>query len=327
MTERPKFKTIDPKAEAARQVETARALDGERFTLLTTTNRLNQKSTPKEFEFKEGRFTFRLLPQPEDAENGFTAILPYVYVNPNECANMQGYLPLTMEQAGFLRTCAKALYNHPTYKELMADQTKTGISLSVKFKNLYAGFLYNAPQPEITIMSLPSNGPIDNKKRPPRIQAGTAISQFVYELDAIGNAKYDGLFSIESGRLITIDIHGAGDRREYVPQVDVSFPLVDAKYDPVLFNIPRFEDIINYQENSTIQRVLRKKVTQEMWDYLVQKLGFTPEASALSTPCAPVPTAPPAIQSVTTTPTNTVTPTAMTPEAIKESLRARGIHV
>lgn len=270
---KPTLKRINLSQEQTRAQELERAYSGEEYTFL--------KDGWTLFAFKEGRFAFRFVTQPDGAREGFALTLPHIYIDPNNVPGMRGYLPLTVGQAALLDNVRRALYNSEFKDEMSSETNRNGISLGVKFKTFFVGLLHGDIRPKLYIVAFPSNGFTKPKKGNIRLQCGTAIVQFAYDANLKGEPKYPNLFDLDEGRLIVVEVTGSGDRTEYTPSVDIKFPLDETYYD-TLSKVPKFEDIVNYQPDTVVYRVLRKRLPSNMWDYVVNRLQLQIPESVLN---------------------------------------------
>ena len=261
-----KFHRVNPDHEAARAAAQEKELHGVQYSLFV------EGVYP--LELKGPKCFLRLLPQPEDALNSWSATVPYLYLDPNSTPGHRGYLALTTSQAMLVDSARRALYSHPDFGQSMACETnRNGISLSLKYRGIFMGFDHADPNPRVQPVSLPSSGFKAKSKGP--LQAAAVLNGFLLEKDSAGQPKYGDIVDLDGGRLIGIEILGTSkDRREYVVSVDRVFP-IGIELEHLLGQVQRFEDVLSYQADPVIYEILRLRLTPEMWSYVVQKLQIT----------------------------------------------------
>lgn len=256
------LRSVTPEDDYQASAELDRQINGESFALF--------KRPWETFPFKEGTFVFRFLTQPIDSKYPYCLTLPYIYADPKRVSAMRGYIPLTAEQAAMLTQARNTLWGHPVFKNAMACRDNpNGVDLKFRYRDAFIGFQRGNPEGnKLYVVALPSNGPL----RPSgnvRLQAGTMIRQFFYEKDVDGELKYPGIFNPDTGRLIKIDVAGSKDRTEYRPSVDKVFPIVEG-FDEVIDQVPCFEDIVDYEPDNVIMRFMRRSMSKDMFDYLLE---------------------------------------------------------
>ena len=267
-----RFHRVNPDQEAARAAAQEKELHGIQYSLFC------EGVYP--FEFKNPKSFVRLLPQPEDAQYSWSVTVPYLYLDPNTTPGHRGYMALTTAQTVVIDNARRALYSHPDFGPLMANEAnRNGISLSVKYRGLFMGFDHADPNARVMPISLPSSGFRPKNKSP--LQAATVLNGFMLEKDSTGQSKYGDIVDLDTGRLIGIEILGASkDRREYAVSVDRVYP-IGAELEHLLSQVRRFEDILAFNDDNVVHEILRLRLTPEMWSYVVAKLQISPPQPAL----------------------------------------------
>lgn len=285
-TQRIQFKKIDTAVDAKREEARAANVNGRKYSLF--------KDGTMSFPFKEGKFFFRLLPQPADAENSWFLTLPYVYMDPSVTPAHMGYFPMTQKQEAILGEIRSTLYRTPAYAPRMRSKDNpTGVDLGVKYRTVFLGFMFNDSDPKVQPIVMPSNGYGVNMPQG-RLQAGTAITRFMFEADFSGKPKYGNIVDIDTGRLICVEVKGNNDRREYLPTVDASAPLTDARYDHLLNQVRKFEDLIDYHTDEDFLNIVQLRLPVDMYEFVASRLQhhIRPAAKQDAVASAPVASAP-----------------------------------
>ena len=288
MTQRIQFKKIDPTVDAKREEARAASANGRKYSLF--------KDGIMSFPFKEGKFFFRLLPQPADAENSWFLTLPYVYMDPSVTPAHMGYFPMTQKQEAILGEIRSTLYRTPQFASRMRSrENPNGVDLGVKYRTVFLGFLFNDSDPKVQPVVMPSNGYGVNMPQG-RLQAGTAVTRFMFESDYSGKPKYGNIVDIDSGRLICVEVKGNNDRREYITTVDAPAPLTDARYDHLLNQVRKFEDIIDYHPDEDFLNIIQLRLPEEMFNFVAPRLAnhfhsFHAPVVAAAAPAAAAPAA------------------------------------
>jgi len=261
---RNKFKRVDPLAEEKRQKDEIAANNTQKLSL--TNGKL-----PVLPISSAGIYYLRLLPQPQESEDTYCHMVPYLYIKETDIPRTRGYMALTHKQAEFLSLAVNIFRNNPQFKDLLRTQNNpSGISLYPKYRELFLGFMPKDPEKKLYIIVLPSNGYTPN---PSQIQAGTKIKQFPFERYASGELKYGDIFDVENGNLIKIETMGESDRTSYHPSVDQKYPLTDPEFEDVLNAVVPFSELISYATQKQFLTFLRSVLTSAMFTYLMKETG------------------------------------------------------
>ena len=261
---RNKFKRIDPVAEEKKQKDAIAANNTQKLSLT------NGKLPVLPLAIAGVRY-LRLLPQPQESEDTYCHMVPYLYITEKEIPRTRGYMALTHKQAEFLSMAVDMFRSNPQFKDLLRTQNNpSGISLYPKYRELFLGFNAKDPEKKLYIIVLPSNGYTPN---PSQIQAGTKIKQFPFERYESGELKYGDIFDVENGNLIKIETMGESDRTSYHPSVDRKFPLTDPEFEQVLDEVVPFSELISYATQKQFLIFLRSVLTDAMFTYLMTETG------------------------------------------------------
>lgn len=241
-----------------------------------------------------GTYYFRLLAQPMGAKKSWTITVPYFYMDPLKTPGFKGYVPLSPEQSDLLDQIRAALYKHPEYGLRMKRKTNVnGTDLSPKYRQVFMGFIYTDPNPQVKPIVLPASNP---QLKEGRIQAGTAIVQFIYELDFKGQPKYGPLTDEKTGRLIKVEVVGESDRREYKVSVDQEAPTNEPKFMALIDQVQAFENILNYPTTESFVEILKARLPLDMHPFVNKLIAAAYPNISLDTTlpnvAAPVATAP-----------------------------------
>ncbi len=253
----------------------------------------NGKSTDRNFSmFKpgfeafqfasSGKYYFRLLGQPIGAKHSWYVTVPYMYFDALKTPGLRGVLPLTEAQENFLASVRSQAYKDPIFGNRMKKNANpNGLDLGTKYRNAFMGFVYNDTSPEVKPIILPASNP---KQKEGRIQVGTQITQYMYEVDINGNLKYGSIVNSETGKLVCLEVSGEGTRREYKSSVELTLaPITEPKYAPLIDQVVAFEDIICYVSNEDFLGAIQARLPVDMHALLLKTAAITPGFNVVPT--------------------------------------------
>lgn len=228
------------------------------------------------YKFEEGTNLLRLLPQREESPYpNFLEVNVLSFFD--EALPIRGTFRVMEEQSWLLSRIFKLLRAHPEYKHrLWSRENEMGLSFSPRPKVVFLGFNINDPETKVVPIVLPgtlSYPAKDGKARIP--QAGTRISQFVYDTDIHNNLRWGDIFDIEKGRVIRLDVANAGTiRAKYDPAPDADYPLTGKRFESVLHQIKNFDQFIEEPSMGELTKVLKAYLPTEIYEYLDAQIHF-----------------------------------------------------
>lgn len=306
------LKTVSP--EDIKKAEQNKGTSGSKLFLLL-------KDGYTQYDFTEGTHNLRLVPQPNNAKETWSGLIPYCYLNKSITPSCYGYFAFTEDQVKKNREVQSYLYNSDWASRMKrAKQNPTGIDLGIKYRAIFYGFNYSDPDPKMLPILLPANAP---KATQGRIQVGTRIKQFMYEKDIHGKYKHGDLVNLDSGKIVQITVTGSGDRREYIPSVDAVAPLIDdngyvlPRYQSLITQVNAFEDIIAYHSDEVFEQMIMAKLHDVMKDDIKQRFF---SSTIISTPSETVTTKKVELPTPEEIVTNEAPATEVTQEIVSEAV-------
>lgn len=228
------------------------------------------------YKFEEGSNLLRLLPQL--AASPFPNYLDVSALGFfNEALPIRGSFRIMEEHNWMLGKMFKLLRAHSEFKyQLWSRENEDGVSFNARPKVAFLGFNINDPERKVIPIMLPgtlSYPAKDGKARTP--QAGTRITQFVYDTDINGNLRYGDIFDIDEGRVVRVDVTNAGTIRvKYEPSVDAAYPISSASFAPVLDQVKNFNEVVNEPSMSELIKVIKAYLPVAMYEYLDAQINF-----------------------------------------------------
>lgn len=230
----------------------------------------------KPYRFEEGSNLLRLLPQLATSKypNYLDVSALGFY---DESLPIRGTFRIMEEQNWILGKMFKLLRSHNDFKyRLWSRENEGGISFNPRPKVVFLGFNINDPARKVVPIILPgtlSYPAKDGKARTP--QAGTRITQFVYDTDINGNLRYGDIFDVEEGRVVRVDVTNAGTIRvKYEPSVDAAYPITSASFGPVLDQIKDYNEVVNEPTVAELVTVIKSYLPEDMFEYLDAQINF-----------------------------------------------------
>lgn len=228
------------------------------------------------YKFEEGSNLLRLLPQLDTSP--FPSFLEINVLGfYDESLPIRGTFRVMDEHQWVLSRAYKLLRAHPEFKHrLWSKENELGLSFNARPKVVFLGFNINDPELKVIPMVLPGTVAYPAKDGKARIpQAGTRITQFIYDQDIHGNVRYGDIFGVEEGRVIRLDVTNAGTIRvRYEPVVDAVYPLTSDRYEKVLTQIQDFDAYVKEPKISELVKVLSAYIPADMFEYLDGQINF-----------------------------------------------------
>lgn len=262
-----KFKKTNPQNKKSAP-EQARGGNSTNYSLL--------KQGVMPYKYEEGTNLLRLLPQwAESPYPNFLEVNVLSFFD--EMLPIRGTFRVTEENSWILSRMYKLLRAHPEFKHrLWSKENELGISFNPRPKVVFLGFNINDPEMKVVPIVLPGTVSYPAKDGKARIpQAGTRITQFVYDTDIHNNLRYGDIFDIETGRVIRLDVTNAGTiRAKYEPIADAAYPLTSKRFEKVLLQIKNFDEYVEEPSMSELVKVMKAYLPHDVFDYLDSQLNF-----------------------------------------------------